>query len=368
MKGATGPETESALRERIGRFDEADFRSAVINEISKQTQAFADGVNAYHRFARRPRPDAAPVLAEFGAAKLYDYGFGEGDDQPPVLLVPSLINRSYILDLTEKRSLARYMAAQGLRPLLVDWGHPGEHEADYDLGAYITGPLQSFFDIANAAGKDRTAVLGYCMGGLLALALTQRNPGHVASLSLLATPWDFHADKGANLVYLKALRPGLEVLLKQLNHLPVDILQAMFASLNPCLTSQKFQNFGKASIRSESADAFVALEDWLNDGVPLVAGVARECLFEWYLENSPAAGTWSIAGQVIEPERLTCPTLTYIPDHDHIVPPTSAHALADRLPNNESRTIAAGHIGMVSGRNMAHQLYAPLTEWIKSHR
>ena len=50
----------------------------------------------------------------------------------PLLAVPSLINRAYVLDLAPGRSLLRYLAAQGLRPLLVDWGAPGDARAAPD--------------------------------------------------------------------------------------------------------------------------------------------------------------------------------------------------------------------------------------------
>ena len=48
---------------------------------------------------------------------------------PPVLVVPSLINRAYILDLAPGKSLLRFLAGQGLRPLLVDWGAAGRGRA-----------------------------------------------------------------------------------------------------------------------------------------------------------------------------------------------------------------------------------------------
>ena len=44
-----------------------------------------------------------------------------------------------------------------------------------------------------------------------------------------------------------------------------------------------------------AARRFVVLEDWLNDGVPLAAPVAREVLSGWYGANTPAAGAWRLA-------------------------------------------------------------------------
>ena len=53
-----------------------------------------------------------------------------------MLVVPSLINRAYILVLAPGRSALRWLAAQGLRPILMDWGAPGPAEARFGLETY----------------------------------------------------------------------------------------------------------------------------------------------------------------------------------------------------------------------------------------
>ena len=68
---------------------------------------------------------------------------------PAVLVVPSLINRYYVLDLLPERSFLHHLAQQGLRPLVVDWGEPGTAERDFTLTDYIAGPLDT------AAAKAR---------------------------------------------------------------------------------------------------------------------------------------------------------------------------------------------------------------------
>ena len=54
-----------------------------------------------------------------------------------MLVVPSLINRWEVLDLTAEKSLLRAMAAHGLRPYLVDWGTPDDEERRFDTAAYV---------------------------------------------------------------------------------------------------------------------------------------------------------------------------------------------------------------------------------------
>jgi polyhydroxyalkanoate synthase subunit PhaC len=102
----------------------------------------------------------------------------------------------------------------------------------------------------------------------------------------------------------------------------------------------------------------------LNDGVPLAAGVAHECLFGWYGDNSPACGTWQVSGQIIDPARIACPTLGIIPAQDLIVPPASARALIDRIPDATALSPSAGHIGMMVGRRAKTHLWKPLVDWL----
>ena len=99
------------------------------------------------------------------------------------------------------------------------------------------------------------------------------------------------------------------------------MIQTLFFALDPMLVIRKFLDFADRDPASRSAQEFVALEDWLNDGVPLAAPVAREALFGWYGQNTPARGAWTIAGRVVEPRAVQNPSLLMIPARDRIVPP-----------------------------------------------
>ena len=108
----------------------------------------------------------------------------------------------------------------------------------------------------------------------------------------------------------------------------------------------------------------VALEDWLNDGVPLAASVARECLGQWYGENATALGAWRLRGRAVLPQRIKLPSLAVIPDQDRIVPPGSALALAKALPDCRILRAPIGHIGMMSGGRAEAAVWRPVAEWI----
>src|ERR1700730_4674506 len=111
-------------------------------------------------------------------------------------------------------------------------------------------------------------VLGYCMGGLLALALAQRRKREVASLALLATPWDFHAEQVEQARVLGGLAGLLDPTFAALGELPVDMLQALFAGLDPLLALRKFSRFAGLDPTGPEAREIVALEGLRKDGVP----------------------------------------------------------------------------------------------------
>jgi polyhydroxyalkanoate synthase len=147
--------------------------------------------------------------------------------------------------------------------------------------------------------------------------------------------------------------------------LPVDAIQSLFALLDPFALAAKFRAFGRLDQASDRARRFVVLEDWLNDGVPLPAPVAREAIGGWYGVNSPARGEWRVAGLPVRPADWTGPTFIAIPSRDRIVPPDSARALAAALPQAHVHMARAGHVGMVAGQSAEAVLWRPLLEWLR---
>jgi len=342
---------------------------AVEEELRHRMTLFAGGVGLYRQALRKPdRP--VTVISVTGTTRLLDFGEALPATAPPVLVIPSLVNRYGVLDLDNGASFIRALAAQGFHPYVVDWDAPGREERSFDLSAYVTARLEPLLSVVHErTGQQPVGLVGYCMGGLLSLALAARQPDKIATLTLLATPWDFHTTHEAQVRLLSAMMPQLEALIDLLGELPVDVLQAMFTSLDPWLTLEKFQRFARMDADSERARAFIDLEDWLNDGVALAGPAARDCLRGWYVENRPLKGQWEIAGTPVIPQRINIPSLSVIPGRDHIVPPESSMALADALPLSDSITVDAGHIGMVAGRRARQILHDPLFAWLKkNHR
>jgi polyhydroxyalkanoate synthase len=368
---SAAPEPLAEVLREIAGLDPGRFEAALHREIGRRLDRLAEGVLAYRHSAVHRTLDTPPAVWSEGNTRLLDYGathrVARKRGARAVLVVPSLINRWEVLDLTADKSLLRAMAAEGLRPYLVDWGTPDAEERRFDLTAYIAR-LERALGFVTRRARRAPVVMGYCMGGTLGVALAARRPRRVSRLALLAAPWDFHADKAGH-TFLLSAGPLLAQLADKVGELPVDVLQTLFWSVDPWLAVKKFPRFLGMDQQGEHARDFVLLEDWLNEGAPLAGPVARECLIGWYGENLPGKGKWTVGGRRIVPSKIKRPSLVVIPSGDRIVPPLSAAALAHPkrgLKNVTRLELPLGHIGMVVSGRARELCWTPLLDWLKA--
>lgn len=340
------------------------FESVLAHEAVARVRRFIAGVKVYrHHPAQRSKIEA-PVIWQSGTTMLRDYN-PRHPEAPILLVVPSLINRFDILDLDRKNSFLRALTELGFRPLVVDWNEPGEDEKNFALTEYVT---QRLMPIMDAVTTGRVHVIGYCMGGLLALALATLKPTSLRTLTLMATPWDFHKPNPQIGTDFLAFADQVEGYLQTTGQLPVDMIQSLFALFQPMQVVTKFMQVASLDPTSLEARHFVLLEDWLNAGVPLTAPVARECLRGWYGENLTANMKWSVDGKIVDPRMLNVQTYIMAPGKDRIVPPESAKPLAKLIPHATLHEPMMGHIGLIASSKAPQQVWAPLFKWLMAHK
>ncbi len=326
----------------------------VLPDAHGAMQRFHTGLAAYQAHpACRTLPEM-PVLAQVGAVRLLDYG-------PPtgklLLVIPSLINPATVLDLSAETSLLRWLSGQGFRPLLVDWGVPGDIERGYTLDDYVTKALLPLL-----LGLDEpAALLGYCLGGTLAAALAALAPKQVTRLALLAAPWDMMGYGVDQRQRLRALWADWHIRAAPLGALPMEMLQLLFLSLDPALTLTKFTRLAGLDPASTAAQDFVALEDWANSGPPLALPAGSQMFDHWYETGGPAHG-WRIGDVDIKP--TLHPALVVISQTDRIVPAAVAQPLADAWVGAQTLSVNAGHVGMVVGSRRQGLLWEPLRDFL----
>src|SRR5687768_6350468 len=86
----------------------------------------------------------------------------------PILYVPPLVNKYYLLDLQPKSSLIRWLVEQGHTVFVISWVNPGPDLADKGLADYIRqGPIEALDAIEKATGEREADMFGFCMGGTL---------------------------------------------------------------------------------------------------------------------------------------------------------------------------------------------------------
>ncbi|MGH6932039.1 MAG: alpha/beta fold hydrolase, partial [Dongiaceae bacterium] len=232
--------TLAAIEAGLADADKASLAAEVEREARRRIERLQAGIAAYRRHPYRRALADPPVLWREGTTRLLDYRTGDSDPMAPALLVvPSLINRAYILDLMPERSLMRDLAQRGLRPILVDWAAPGDIERRFGLEDYVAGRLDRALDAVLERVGGPVVAVGYCMGGLLTLALAQRRQADLAGLACLATPWDFHAERPAQARLVGQALAFLEPVLETAGELPVDVIQTLFAALDPLQVVRK---------------------------------------------------------------------------------------------------------------------------------
>lgn len=350
-------------REIYASADHKGVSAALAYFCEARLKAFLSGIERYQTDAFvRPNTQAATVLNIEGLRVLSHGGSG-----PAVLLVPSLINPSWVLDLMPGRSFAQHLAAQGLRVFSVDWGAPGKTEQRFSTQDYVLQRLVPALEqIAGLHGSAH--LVGYCLGGNLALAAALTAPRSVRSLCAIAAPWDFAAMGVAARRLVATTHAQLKPILARTGLMPADALQALFAQLDPTQIERKFVHFGGLDPQNPAhraqMDHFVAVEDWSNDGPPLAAGVVDDCFGRFYQDNAAMKGAWRVGARAIIPGELHCPAFVLAAGKDKIVPPASTMALANQLPGARIHNPKAGHVGMMVGSKAQSLCWGPVADWI----
>jgi polyhydroxyalkanoate synthase len=350
----------------------------IAREIAARLSATLRGLETWQAHPYRRHLVEPPAIWKMGSARLLDFGQApEATDPtgPPLLVVPSLINRAYILDLLPERSLLRWLAAQGLRPVLLDWGPPGAEEAGFDLQDYGAARLLPALESLTAAAGRPVGVLGYCMGGTLAAGLAARAHDRVAALATIGAPWDFTSTRGiagSIRTMIRAEGEGramsvLDGMAETFGLIPVSLFQFLFALVNPMQAAVKFQRLARLDPDGPAARHFVALEDWLADGVPMAPRAAKNLLIDWQIRNATATGTWRFLGGPVDPADIRVPALGFCGTADSIAPMPLAAPLPRAIPGADVVTPRTGHVGMVVGSAARAQVWRPLAAFFHAH-
>ncbi len=352
----------STFTDFFSDFFNPEFLTSLSTEAVNRSTGFLQGLQAYFASEyERPEKQYKTIWKQ-GSAQLYDLA-PKATDAVAVLCVPSLINKSTILDLYPEVSFVEFLKSRGFRPLILDWGSPNKEECDFAMADYISFYALDALRALREQHGGPIVILGYCMGGIFTTAMAQLAKREVDGMVLLATPWDF-SSKDTPVVLLN---PGTQAMLRNwiMTQYPVQpvVTQTVFHLIDPWRVQEKFSRYPTLSAAEKTH--FLAVEQWVNDGVPLANKVAEECFVDWPHGNILARHQWKIGRSWIEPELITCPTLAVVPTKDSIVPKGCALPLTKLIKRCEVITPDCGHVSMVVGKHARKLMWEPVAEWIE---
>ena len=266
----------------------------------------------------------------------------------PILIIPSLINRWYIMDVTEKTSYIKSFT-QNRPTYLIDWGYPGEEAGHLPLSHYYHRSIKrAIRQIKKATNSEKVDMLGYCIGGTMAYAFSCLEPDLIDHLILLTAPLDF---KEAGILAKYANTFPADEFSDSMELMPGWVLAFSFNFIQPLGTYQKTKLFKKKCDSQSFRELFNAMERWIADPVDFPAKAYYELLTDLYKENLLSQGKLETAdGITVDPSMRSAKTLILNAAKDHIAPvPTTWLPKADKKPAQQV-TIPAGHIGITTGR------------------
>lgn len=327
------------------------------------------GIELYknHQYTGHQRALFSQILLGQDGAALLSHKVYDLSSKRVMLLIPSLINSSAVFDLHKDKSFLRWIAAQNIDAYILDWGNlniRGE-----DPFAFIISTIEQAVIKLTKDYNVTPDLLGYCMGGTLSAAFASLRGELINKLVLLAAPWDFHVRDATLSDHVRSFTPQILPQILQRGNLPSSWLQSLFLGIAPKEGVEKFKRFSELEQDSFKAELFVDVEDWLNSGGDLPAGIAKQCLVNWFAKNEPYKGEWRINGKIIDPSCIINDTLIITSNNDRLVHKQSALSLHEQMSGKKSaREILiadCGHVGFMAGSRCEEAVWKNIAEYLK---
>jgi polyhydroxyalkanoate synthase len=340
------------------------------DELAANVRRMARVPFLYQR-AQRVKKGATPseVVFEEDRLKLLHYK----SDAPrrfrtPLVFVFALVNRPYILDLKEGKSVIEHFVQRGFDTYLIDWGIPSDSDRHLALDDYVNGYMPKVLDyVRGRTGAPQASILGYCMGGTMSAMFTALHQEMVRNLILLAAGIDFGSRDGLLQLWNDPNVFDVDGFVDAFGNAPAEFLQASFLMLKPIANLvQKPINFFERLEDEEFVDDYFAMEGWLNDNIPVAGEAFRQFVKYLYQQNRLVKGTMPIGKHTVNLKAITCPVLNLMAKRDDLVPCSQSAPFNDLVSSTDRRTIEfpAGHIGLAVGSKAQTELWPQVCDWL----
>jgi polyhydroxyalkanoate synthase len=346
-------------RRRVDRFLEA---AAV--KLRYGSEYYADPA------ATKVGPTPRELVHREGRIELYRYRSAARPTPKtarPVLLVYSVINKPYILDLLPGFSFIEHLLDQGLDPYLIEWGPivPGDRETTLD--SYIDPGIHGCVQYIRRARKlDRLPLFGHCIGGNLALLYAAQHPETVDRLVTLTTPVTA-AEGGVVALWTDRDLFPVDAIVDAYGHMPAKLIRYTFMALKPYYELLKWKMFIDGLADDRVMALFLPVDRWANENVDIPGEVFSKFIAEVFHSDRFRHGRTRINGRPADPRAITCPLLNLAATRDWIVPLESARVLNDLVGSAEKEfvPIEGAHVGiMIDPR--ARPLWTKMSDFLKA--
>lgn len=303
--------------------------------------------------------------------KLVMYRFKSPEAKPatigiPLLIVYALVNRPYMTDLQENRSLIRGLLEAGLDVYLIDWGYPDRADRFLNLDDYINGYIDRCVDIVRELqGQPKINLLGICQGGTFSLCYTAIHREKVKNLITMVTPVDFKIPDSMLSKWIEHI--DVDLLVDTLGNVPGELLNWTFLNLKPFqLMGQKYVDMVEVLKDEKSAKNFMQMEKWIFDSPDQAGEAFRQFVKEFFQGNKLINGGLKIGDSNVDLDDINIPVLNVYATQDHLVPPDSSRALKHHIGSDDYQelTFEGGHIGIYVSSKSQKTIPPAIGQWL----
>jgi polyhydroxyalkanoate synthase len=268
----------------------------------------------------------------------------------PLLLIPSWVNKYYILDLTEKNSLVKWLTDQGHTVFMISWANPDASFRSVRFDDYMQqGPLAALDVIEHITGERQVSAMGYCLGGILLAATLAWCDGarerRFASATYFASSIDFSDPGDIGVLVDESMIESVERKMQSRGYFDGRLLSAGFNLLKE---NDLFWNYYVLNYLKGERPAAFDLMHWNSDNTNVPAATHRFIMRELHMSNRlmhPEGLT--LNGRAIDMRNIVTPTYVLAADKDHIARWRSCYA-ATQLQSGSNRFVLAGS-GHIAG-------------------
>ncbi|HEX6018318.1 MAG TPA: alpha/beta fold hydrolase, partial [Burkholderiaceae bacterium] len=272
----------------------------------------------------------------------------------PVLIVPAWIMKYYILDLSPRNSMVKYLVDQGHTVFMLSWRNPDEKDRDVGMDDYLDHGLFAALDAVCAiVPGSKVHAVGYCIGGTLlsigAAALAREHDQRLASVSLFAAQTDF--SEPGELAFF--INPSQLALLEATMHRKGVLESRQMSGAFALLRAQDLLWRPLVTNYLEGRrDPMIDLMAWNADGTRMPWKMHTEYLVGLYLNNDLAQGRFKVEGETVKLEDIRVPMFVVGTETDHVAPWKSVYKVSGLTTSPEFTFLltSGGHnAGIVSG-------------------